>query len=279
MFAKAGRRGVSVLELVLVIGITVLLFGITQAILTSTIDTWWRINSNQASSQQLHRAQRNLEQDLRAAAFERQPDRVTIAVEKAPGALESLGGSGADGDVLWFLSAVDPLTGEFRRHDDGTPFWQRNVVYYLVTPKNLAQHFDYQASGLNVGGYEVACPFKILIRKEIDAGVPTTSDPASAEKLLTYSELSAHLNRPDGYNCAGMALGSSSVKPIAANLLSFRIDLRPEVQGVSLDLRATAIDRARREGGIDSRDLSSQPVTTQLQFVVIPPNRPPTSSP
>lgn len=269
------------LELVLVMGITVLLFGVTHAILSRTIDTWWRVNSKQDSGQQLHRAQRSLERDLRGAAFERQPDRATIAVEKAPGAKEKLVNlSGSDGDVLWFLSAIDPVTGEFRRHDDGTPFWQRNVVYYLVTPNNLAQHFDYQASGLESGGYEVACPFKILIRKEIDAGTPTTaSDPASAEKLLTYGELSAHLNRPNGYDCAGMALDRSTVKPVAANLLSFRVDLKSEVQAVSLDLRATAIDRARREGGIGSRDLSNQPVTTQLQFVVIPPNRPRASDP
>ncbi len=280
MFVRAPQRGLSLLELVLVMGMTMLLFGITHLILTRTIDTWWRVNSKHDSEQQLYRAQQSLERDLRAAAFELQPDRATIEIAKAPG-IPANDLSGADGDVLWFLSAIDPMTGEFRRHPDGTPFWQRNIVYYLVTPKNLAQHFDYQATGFDVGGYEVACPFKLLVRMEIDSGVPTSpTDPSSAEKLMDFGEVSSYLDkRPDGYDCAGMAPIGCSIKPVAANLLSFRVELNSSLQGVSLDLRATSIDRARREGGIASRDLSQQPVTTQLQFLVLPPNRPPTSTP
>lgn len=242
-------------------GMVALLFAVTHIVLSRTIDTWWRVNAKQESDQQLYRAQQSLERDLRAAAFEQQPDRATIAVETAPSQLASL--SGADGDVLWFLSAVDPATGEFRRHPDGTPYWQRNILYYLVSPNGADQHFGYRDSGLAVAGYEVAFPFKLLIRKEIDA-----------EKLLSYSDITPYLTRPDGYDCAGMATADCTVKPVAANLLSFRVTLRPELAGVSLDLRASGIERARREGGISNRDLSEQPFTTQLQFVVMPPNRP-----
>ncbi len=261
---KAKPKGVSLLELVLVMGMVALLFAVTHIVLNRTIDTWWRVNAKQESDQQLYRAQQSLERDLRAAAFEQQPDRATIAVESAPTQLVNL--SGADGDVLWFLSAIDPVTGEFRRNPDGTPLWQRNILYYLVTPSNHAQHFGYQDSGLAVSGYEVACPFKLLIRKEIDA-----------QKLLSFADLAPYLNRPDGYDCAGMATSDCTVKPVAANLLSFRVGLRPELSGVAVDLRATALERARREGGISNRDLSEQPFTTQLQFVVMPPNRPPTT--
>ncbi len=278
MSVRRSSRGLSLLEMMMVTVITIILFGITHLILMRTIESWWRVNASADSEQQLYRAQQSLERDLRSAAFELQPDRRTINVERAPAELNNL--SGADGDVLWFLSAIDPVTGKFCRNADGTPFWQRNIVYYLVTPKNSHLHFGYDAAGLAQAGYEVACPYKVLIRKEIDSGVPThLSDSSSIEKLLTYSELAPYLDRPDGYSCAGMSGVNTAVKPVSANLLSFRAELQDQLRGVSLDLRATAIERARREGGIGSRDLISQPATTQLRFVVMPPNGPPSPNP
>ncbi len=269
-------RGLSLIELIVVMGMTGIIFGVTQLLLVRTIDTWWRVNANQQSEQQLYRAQNHLERDLRGAAFELQPDRATIAVEKQPSELTHLAGS--DGDVLWFLSAVDPISGQFVRKPDGTPFWQRNVVYYAVSPLGL-DTLGYSSGGLAVAGYESACPFKILVRKEIDSGAPTspTSDPASStEKLMTFSELAPHLDRPTGYICAGMAAANSTVKPVAAHLLTFRVDLMEQLRGVSIDVRCTAIERAQREGGISNRDLTEAPATTQLEVVLLPPNRPPT---
>ena len=274
MFDRATRRypqGLTLLEMMIVVVVTIILFGITHLVLMRTIESWWRVNATADSEQQLYRAQQSLERDLRAAAFEDQPDRRTINAESSPPQLQSL--SGADGDVVWFLSAIDPTTGQFCRHPDGSPFWQRNVVYYLVTPQNLSQHFGYNGAGLASSGYEVSCPFKVLIRKEIDSGTPThPSDPNSAETLMSFADLAPFLDRPDGYSSAGMSATNASVKPVSANLLSFRVELQNALRGVSIDLRATAIDRARREGGIGDRDLLTQPFTTQLQFVVIPPN-------
>ncbi len=267
--------GLSLLEMLLVMAMIGLIFAVTQMVIARTIDTWWRVNANQESEQQLYRAQSSLERDLRAAAFELEADRATIGVSKAPAELINL--SGADGDVLWFLSAIDPLSGNFLRRKDGTPFWQRNVVYYAVCPLGLAD-LDYLGAGRDVGGYEVACPFKMLIRKEIDSGPPTgpmTPEATTTETLLTYDQLRIHINRPTGYSCAGMAAPNTTVKPISAHVQTFRADLDPVVRGISVDIRCTAIDRARRDGPISDRDLSSEPSTTQLQFVLLPPNRPP----
>lgn len=277
---RASVRGLSLMELMIVMALTGVIFGITQMILVRTIDTWWRVNANQESEQQLYRAQSHLERDLRAASFDLEPDQATVGVQKAPAELKTL--AGADGDVLWFLSAIDPLSGTFVRKADGTPFWQRNVIYYAVTPNGLS-HLGYSGAGRDVGGYEVACPFKMLVRKEIDSGPPTSpsdADPnASIEKLMPFSEVAAHLNRPTGYSCAGMTAANASVKPVSAHVLTFRADLAPTLRGISVDVRCTAIDRARREGNISDRDLSEQPATTQLQFVLLPPNRPPPPPP
>jgi type II secretory pathway pseudopilin PulG len=283
MFVARGtsgqQRGGSILELVLVMLLTGIIFAVTQIVIVRTIDTWWRVNANQESEQQLYRAQSSLERDLRAAAFELESDRATVGVQKAPPELQNL--AGADGDVLWFLSATDPLSGNFQRSKDGAPFWQRNVVYYAVSPLGLAG-LDYLGAGRQSGGYEVACPYKILVRKEIDFAPPTspgTNPTTTTEKLMTYAELSSHINRPNGYSCAGMAASNATVKPVSAHVLTFRADLIENLRGISVDVRCTAIDRARRDGAISDRDLSVEPSTTQLQFILLPPNRPPPPPP
>ncbi len=253
--------------------VVLILFALTHGILKYTIDIWWRVNAGADSQQQLYRVQNSLERDLQAAAFSLELDRRTIAVEKAPASLANL--DGADGDVLWFLSAIDPVSGEFQRRPDGTPFWQRNILYYLATPVELAS-FGYVAGGLQVGGYESACPFKVLIRKEIDSGPPTspTSPPeTTTEELMSAAEIFDHLNRPTNYGTIGMGGPSTSVNPVAVDLLTFRVDLLPEVRGVQVDVRATGIDRARREGGVGGRDLSRDPATQQLLRTYFPPNR------
>jgi hypothetical protein len=117
----------------------------------------------------------------------------------------------------------------------------------------------------------------MLIRKEIDSGPPTTptSDPGTtAETLMSFDQIAPHLNRPTKYSCAAMAAANVSVKPVSAHVLTFRAELMEDLGGVSVDVRCTAIDRARREGRISDRDLTAEPSTTQLQFVVTPPNRP-----
>lgn len=257
--------------------ITAIIFAVTQALLARTIDSWWKVNANADAQQQLYKAQNFLERDAASAAYETEVGRETIGLEKAPSSLANL--SGSDGDVLWFLSAVDPVSGRFQRLQTGEPYWQRNILYYCVTPTSL-NTFGYLGAGFNSGGYEGGCPFKVLLRKEIDFGpyTPPASgddavDGALKEPLMSYSDILPYLTRPNGYSTAGMAGPAVSVRPISGNMLSFRVDLSPATRGINLDLRATAIDRARREGPIDNRDLSTDPATQQLQITVFPPNR------
>jgi hypothetical protein len=250
-----------------------IIFAITQALLTRTIDNWWRVNANADAQQQLYKAQTVLERDLAAAAYERENGRETFTIHKLPPELESLDGAGADGDAFWFLSAIDPVTGRFMRTEDGEPFWQRNVLYYLVTP-SAVETLGFEGTGLDLHGYESACPYKILIRKEIDFGTPTDpTDQATSEPLMTYFQIAPLLTRPVGYDLSGMSGPNVSVQPVAANILSFRVDPVNSIGGFEVDLRATAIDRAKREGRIGSRDLANDPATQQLRLTLFPPNR------
>lgn len=248
--------------------ITALIFAVTQALLVRTIDTWWKVNANADAQQQLYKAQSFLERDLAGAAYETEDGRETIRIEKAPAELVHL--TGADGDVLWFLSAVDPVSGNFVRRE-GKPHWQRNILYYAVTPTSL-ETFGFTGAGFNQGDYESACPFKVLIRKEIDFGEVTDPD-SDPEPLISYSDLLAFLDRPAGYDVSGMIQPNVEVRPVSGNILTFRATLEPATRGVVLDLRATAIDRARREKPIGDRDLSGDAATQQLLLTLYPPNR------
>lgn len=269
-------RGITLLEMVLAMSLTLVVFGVTHFLLSRTVGTWWKVNASEDVQRQLYKAQDFLERDLKTAAFELQAGRETIAVRQSPPQLVSL--AGADGDVIWFLSAVDPFSGDFQRHPDGSPFWQRNIVYFAVTPTALP---NYSGPGTDVGGYEMACPYKMFIRMEIDSGVPTSplTDPAtSAEALLTGPELAPYLKRPVGNDASSLIGPGVAVRPLCANALTFRCILNAPTRGVGIDLRCTGVDQASRGAPIDTRDLTSDPATRQLRFTVFPPNRQ-TSSP
>ena len=182
--------------------------------------------------------------------------------------------AGADGDVFWFLSAVDPNTGNLVRKPNGEPFWQRNIVYFCVTPQNLGQ-FGFSGSGLDVGGYESACPYKVLLRYEIDSNAPTSADPLTSEEepLMTFDQLLPLLGRPDGYDTSGLAAPNIAVRPISGNIVTFRADYQDSISGVKFDIRASAVNRARREGGFGSIDLANHGATQQLELNLFPPNR------
>lgn len=273
MYAKTRPRraalGLSIVEMMLVMTLTAIIFFITQALLARTIESYWKVNANADAEQQIYKAQNFLERDLASAAYETEPSRATIAVRKTPSELVHL--SGSDGDVLWFLSAVDPISGKIQRDIDGNPLWQRNILYYCVTPNNLSS-LDYLGTGCDSGGYESGCPYKVLIRKEIDFGDPTTPT-ANPEPLMTFDQVIPYLDRPDGVNTVGMTRPEVAVRPVAGNMLSFRCELIPATKGIAVDLRATGIERARREGRIDSRDLSIDPATQQTLVTYFPPNR------
>ncbi|MEW6279282.1 MAG: hypothetical protein AB1758_11705 [Candidatus Eremiobacterota bacterium] len=160
---------------------------------------------------------------------------------------------------------MDPVSGAVMRLDDGSPFWQRNILYYLVVPVG-----DTCAGGVGPNGYDDRCPHKLLIRKEIDlapATVPT--DPTTIETLAPT--LAPFLTRPTGFSVAGLnEAGVNEVKIAAAHLLSFSSVSAPPPENlateIAVDLRAVAVDEARREVALGSVPLSTSPFTLQSPF-------------
>ncbi|MCA9796235.1 MAG: type II secretion system protein, partial [Candidatus Eremiobacteraeota bacterium] len=222
-------RGFTLLEVILGTALLGMLMVFLAAILMGSQKVWRQVSGSTESGSQLLKALREVRGEMVLAS----PRQITTVQVPA-----SLGG-GPDGDAVWFTSAIDPNTGEFVRKPNGSPFWQRNVLYYLVVPTNHDNLFGAScAGGVGPDGYDDTCPHKVLIRKEIDFGPATdTTNEANEETLMTPAEIGPYLTRPNGYSVTTFAGEQAQIK--ARELLGFRVMLNPlpatiEVRGVNL---------------------------------------------
>lgn len=245
----------TIAELLIALSVVIIILGVTQLILWRANQTWRRISGDQSAGTQLQKAEGWLRRDLALAAYE--------GVRMAPG-LTNL--SGSDGDALWFLSALDPVTGEFVRNSDGTPRWQRNILYYSVVPSNLA-NAEFQGPGIDIGGYEVSYPYKLLVRKQIDFNAPTTN--ADTEELIT--NIAPYLERPNGL--VFPSNDAEKVTLVANHFLSFRATPNDALRSVAVVLQAAGLEEARREFPIGARSLLDVRFLMERRMEIFPENR------
>jgi hypothetical protein len=219
---------------------------------------WRKISATTEASVNLRRATARIQTDLLSTS----PTRVRTY--QGPSTL-----SGFDGDAFWFLSALDDQ-GNFQRTSDGSPFWQRTVLYYTVTPSGH-QTAGFGSGGSDPQGYEDHCPYKLLIRKEIDWGTPTDPlDDTTSEELMSALDVTSYLTRPAGYSLAGMEseVGVQEVQLVARDLLSTRCLI--DSGNVQVKILAGANERARKEAGFGRSSLSGKPFIHELEFTVVP---------
>ncbi|MEW6279835.1 MAG: hypothetical protein AB1758_14500 [Candidatus Eremiobacterota bacterium] len=220
------------------------------------------VSGRTLAQRELSRARVRLEADLRTAS----------ASEIRTGLVPpSLAGGAADGCALWFLSAVDPASGQVVRDTTGSPFWQRNILYYLVVPAG-----DSCAGGVGPGGLDDRCPHKVLVRKVIDSGVPTspTTDPSTTEESL-LPDVSLYLDRPVGVSTTGLGgPGLEQVQLAASSLLWFEASLGPPLWNgaVQLDLRAVSLEEAGPRVTLGSQPMATSPYTFQTLLGISPGN-------
>lgn len=178
------------MEVFVALFVFTILLGVTFFMVHNATQTWERVSGDQGAAGQLEKAESWLRRDLHHTGFLAlgSGDSLTTLV-------------GKDGDAIWFLSAFDPATGEFIRNDDGTPRWQRNIIYYCVVPSGSTI-----GPGVDDGGYEVSHPHKVLVRKVVDSGPTTTpTNPLSQETLL--ADVSSYLERPVNFSFPSGGLG------------------------------------------------------------------------
>lgn len=154
------RRGYTLLELSLASSLVAVVLLVASLLLFYGMRSWRRLDQSQEAGFQLSKACRNLREELRHASFNE------CQVEQRAEL----------GSVLSFLSAVDEPSGELLFQPDGSPFWQRNVLYYLASP------------GGDSCRDVVDCPHKRLLRLSLDTGKrtsPDTDPSVTEEDLLT----------------------------------------------------------------------------------------------
>ena len=252
----------SLAELVVVMAIFSLLLLILYTLMSQSVRIWHNVSGSETALLVLKKAQRILEADLLETSSPQS------LVTKVP---PSLPGGGRDGSAVWFLSAAGPA-GSLVQKPDGTAFWQRNVLYYLVVPGGHTAC----AGGIGARGFDDCCPHKVLLRKTIDNPPPTdpSSDPSTTEEtLLTNAEIQPYLTRPTSLNTAAM-MGEphvTSVEVVATNLLWFEVT-RPTTGELQMDLRAVALEDASRKLTIGARSLGSSPFTLSQPVSVFPNN-------
>lgn len=208
-------------------------------VMGSGVNTYYGISGSRDVGTALRKAEVSLLADL----------------ENAPrGGLDHKWIGAGHGDALWFRSAADKVTGEFRRQATGAPDWQTNIVYYLIRPNNHAA----VAGGYNCGvdpapNGDGFCPHKMLIRKVVDQAT-----------LLTPAQVDSFLTAPSAYDVSAMTDAGNPLlletRIIAANLLWFRVfETVPEID---IELGASKTHEAERRFSVGSSSLLGDGVTT-----------------
>lgn len=185
----------------------------------------------------------------------------------------SLGG-GKDGQAVWFLSPVDPSSSKvITRTSDGSPVWQRTVLYYLTVPTDHNSLFGSTcAGGSGPNGFNQTCPHKVLIKKVIDTGTKTLPDDSSTEETLP-SNMESYLTRPVGYDVSGLKeSGVEEVKLVAKNLLSFLVQPGVEPSEIEVVLSAVPLEQIRREVALGTTLLHENRLLQESRFSVFPKN-------
>ena len=211
------RRGFSILELLVSAFVVSLLLAAALGIFLMAGGAFRHISGHEDGTLQMRKAVSALQRDLLLTQYEE------TAVTDVPSSLV-----GADGHGIAMLSSAEDGDGTFVNQPGGGPFWQRNIVYYLVIPVG-----DPCSGAIDSEGFESSCPHKVMIRKVIDSGSVTTpaSNPATNEESL-LSDMTPYLTRPNGLDISAM-FGEAGiddgddVRIIATNLLGFKVQRQP----------------------------------------------------
>lgn len=262
----------SLLELTVGVGIFSMVMLLVMGILTESFRLSSRANSQTATEEVLFKVHNRLSKELTNTGRAR-----TVATSVGPATIAAV----PDGDAIWFLSFINPATGD-PVFDDGAlggevaePVWQRNIMYYSVVPSNHDALVGQSCSGADGGeGYEDQCPHKVLVCKVIDL----PDGPDGKEPLLNSS--AGYLDRPNGLDVSGMSGPNvESVRIMGTNLLTFRAELTSqppplERDEVEITVRASSLNEARKLVAVGSVPLSVEKSTIEQRFSIFPKNSP-----
>lgn len=281
-------RGYSILELLLVCGLFSGFMLSVQMILSVGAATWDRDGASGDTLIELQKAKGALNRELRETRFcyvrTARSSRPTLRTEH--------------GDVLWFLSAEDPETRQVTRDIDGSPFWRRNVLYYLTRASDHDETFGARCRGQR-------CPHQVLVRRVMrnspypgSPDVPA-EDPMPEELMIRQDSIFADgVAAPLGPGLSGIAGTAESTEVVAKGLLLFWTELEPtdpvegaEEEGddlppedpydptepfyreeIQITLRGFNLDKAGQKVELGRESLENSPFTQTMKFSVFSEN-------
>lgn len=259
------HRGVGLLELLVTLTLFSVLALLAFLFLNHGVQANRRLDSSSEAARNLRIAQRSLSSDLVGARSGE------IVIGEVP---DQVGGGGKTGQAIAFRSAWDPVEERYCQKSDGTPFWQKTILYYAAVPTRHDSLYGMTCQGgSGPGGFDDACPHKILIRKTIDQAPTTTASSAEGAEEPMPADITSYLTRPDDLDLSGMSSEPDLVEArvVASKLLYFRVS--SGVNGeVEVDLRALAIAEARGKVRVGEVSLADNPLTLQQLFTVRPGN-------
>lgn len=193
-----------------------ILMGAGYGILQVAERSYQRVQGRGDAAVILKKAAHRMQKDLQPSNFAQ-----TLLADVPP----SLPGGGRDGMAIAMLTSAANGTGDMAVKAGGQPFYQRNIVYYLVVPQG-----DPCPGGADAQGYDDRCPHKMLIRKTIDSGAATTPTSPDSDEEQLLGSLAPYLTRPLQRDLSGMngEAGLVGVELVAAGLLQMRIERAPE---------------------------------------------------
>lgn len=255
-------KGFSLAELLMALSLFSFIILFSVVFLSSSQRLWRRVSASSDAGQVLRKAAFWVSRDLANSSRDGLASRAN-------------GNGGARlGDALWMLSAEDPVTGRFIRGSDGSPLWQKNVLFYLTVPTDHDRRY-----GVHCQNWDRVCPHKILLRKVIDKAPLTT--PTSAEDdretLLDDSEVLTYLTRPDSLELQPMLLedGVVGVDYITGGLLDARAELifsGSSVLEVGFVLEAPLLEDAQKRLDLGRDPFEAVTFTLSRRIAVLPIN-------
>lgn len=209
------NQAMTLLELTLCMGLLTLFMLVGYSMLKMADKVFHHISGNEDASMQLKRAARMLQKDIVATNI------ANVTVVNVPSGLPA---TAADGSAICLLSASVGGSGDMVTKAVGEPFWQRNILYYVVVPQG-----DPCQGGADANGFDDRCPHKLLVRKIID--VPPLTSPAD---LPPVDEVNAnpvpYLTRPIGRVDISNLLGEANVNQVelvARGMVTMQVKVQP----------------------------------------------------
>jgi type II secretory pathway pseudopilin PulG len=223
---------------------------------------WRKVNANQDAGLALRKASLDLQQNL------------VDASGKEFGVVDNGSGGARMGQAFWFLSAIDPVTGQFVTGANGRPFWQKNILYFLTVPDDHNSRY-----GLTCQQFGRVCPHKILVSKTIDIGNPTTPTSAEAdeETLMTVGQAQTYLVRPPTLDVTDQESLPEVVEAryVCGSLLDMTVTLDEQgskVEEVDILLESGLVEAARNKLVVGKDPFTSPTFVLSKTVGVIPRN-------